>query len=67
MSELAAAMPQVGGGYLFIVKAFGPMLGSVMGGCLWLSLIFASAFYTKREQRTPVPIKREKIFVLSHR
>ncbi len=45
MSELATGMPQAGGGYLFIVRAFGPMLGSVMGWCLWLSLIFASAFY----------------------
>ena len=45
MSELATAMPQAGGGYLFIVRAFGPMLGTVMGWCLWLSLIFASAFY----------------------
>jgi amino acid transporter/nucleotide-binding universal stress UspA family protein len=45
MSELATGMPQAGGGYLFIVRAFGPLLGSVMGWCLWLSLIFASAFY----------------------
>ncbi|MDJ0765196.1 MAG: amino acid permease [Myxococcota bacterium] len=45
MSELSTGMPQAGGGYLFIVRAFGPMLGSVMGWCLWLSLIFASAFY----------------------
>jgi len=45
MSELSTGMPLAGGGYLFIVRAFGPMMGSVMGGCLWLSLIFASAFY----------------------
>ncbi len=45
MSELSTGMPLAGGGYLFIVRAFGPMLGSVMGWCLWLSLIFASAFY----------------------
>ena len=45
MSELATGMPLAGGGYLFVVRSFGPMMGSVMGGCLWLSLIFASAFY----------------------
>jgi amino acid transporter len=45
MSELSTGMPLAGGGYLFIVRAFGPMMGAVMGGCLWLSLIFASAFY----------------------
>lgn len=45
MSELSTGMPLSGGGYLFIVRAFGPMMGAVMGGCLWLSLIFASAFY----------------------
>jgi amino acid transporter len=45
MSELSTGMPLAGGGYLFIVRAFGPMMGTVMGGCLWISLIFASAFY----------------------
>ena len=45
MSELSTGMPLAGGGYLFIVRAFGPMMGAVMGWCLWLSLIFASAFY----------------------
>jgi len=45
MSELSTGMPLAGGGYLFVVRAFGPMMGTVMGWCLWLSLIFASAFY----------------------
>jgi amino acid transporter len=45
MSELSTGMPLAGGGYLFTVRTFGPMVGMVMGGCLWLSLIFASAFY----------------------
>jgi len=45
MTELATGMPFAGGGYLFIVRAFGPLVGSMMGICLWLSLIFASAFY----------------------
>jgi amino acid transporter/nucleotide-binding universal stress UspA family protein len=38
-------MPYAGGGYLFVVRAFGPLIGSIMGWSLWLSLIFASAFY----------------------
>ncbi len=45
MAELSTGMPYAGGGYLFAVRAFGPMVGSIMGWCLWLSLIFASAFY----------------------
>jgi amino acid transporter/nucleotide-binding universal stress UspA family protein len=45
MTELATGMPYAGGGYLFIARAFGPLVGSMMGWCLWLSLIFASAFY----------------------
>lgn len=45
MAELATGMPYAGGGYLFVVRAFGPLVGSIMGWCLWLSLIFASAFY----------------------
>ncbi len=45
MAELSTGMPYAGGGYLFIVRAFGPLIGSIMGWCLWLSLVFASAFY----------------------
>ncbi len=45
MAELSTGMPLAGGGYLFVVRAFGPMMGTVMGWCLWLSLVFASAFY----------------------
>lgn len=45
MAELSTGMPYAGGGYLFVVRAFGPLVGTVMGWCLWLSLIFASAFY----------------------
>ena len=39
MSELSTGMPFAGGGYLFTVRTFGPMMGTVMGGCLWLSQI----------------------------
>ncbi len=45
MAELSTGMPYAGGGYLFVVRSFGPLVGSVMGWSLWLSLIFASAFY----------------------
>lgn len=30
MAELSTAMPLAGGGYLFVVRAFGPMLGAVI-------------------------------------
>jgi amino acid transporter/nucleotide-binding universal stress UspA family protein len=45
MAELSTGLPYAGGGYLYVVRAFGPLVGSIMGWCLWLSLIFASAFY----------------------
>ena len=45
MAELSTGMPYAGGGYLFVVRSFGPLVGTIMGWCLWLSLIFASAFY----------------------
>lgn len=45
MAELSTGMPYAGGGYLFMVRAFGPLVGTIMGWSLWLSLVFASAFY----------------------
>ncbi|MGD2295084.1 MAG: amino acid permease, partial [Candidatus Aminicenantes bacterium] len=45
MAELSTGMPYAGGGYLFVVRAYGPLVGSIMGWSLWLSLVFASAFY----------------------
>ncbi|WP_255167379.1 APC family permease [Natrononativus amylolyticus] len=44
-SELATAMPRSGGGYYFISRGLGPLLGAVVGISLWLGLVFASAFY----------------------
>jgi amino acid transporter len=44
-SELATAMPRSGGGYYFISRGLGTMAGTVVGVCLWLGLVFASAFY----------------------
>lgn len=44
-AELATAMPKCGGGYYFISRALGPVLGSVVGWSLWFGLIFACAFY----------------------
>jgi amino acid transporter len=44
-SELATAMPRSGGGYYFISRGLGAPAGAVVGLCLWLGLVFASAFY----------------------
>ncbi len=44
-SELATAMPRSGGGYYFISRGVGPLLGTMVGLSLWSGLIFASAFY----------------------
>lgn len=43
-SELATAMPSSGGTYVYIERAFGPILGTVAGIGLWLSLLFKSSF-----------------------
>ena len=44
-SELATAMPESGGGYYFISRGLGPLLGCMVGVGQWLGLVFASAFY----------------------
>ncbi len=44
-SELATAMPESGGGYFFVSRALGTLLGCMVGIGQWLGLIFASAFY----------------------
>lgn len=43
-SELATAMPKSGGAYLYIERAFGPMIGTISGLGLWISLILKSSF-----------------------
>ncbi|MDD9935845.1 MAG: amino acid permease, partial [Myxococcales bacterium] len=43
-AELATAMPESGGTYVYIDRTFGPMVGTVMGLGLWLSLLLKSAF-----------------------
>ncbi len=42
-SEMATAMPQSGGTYLYIDRAMGPMMGTVAGGGTWFALTFKSA------------------------
>lgn len=44
-SELATAMPESGGGYYFISRSLGALLGAMVGIGQWLGLVFASAFY----------------------
>jgi APA family basic amino acid/polyamine antiporter len=43
-SEMATAMPESGGTYLYIDRALGPMAGTVTGIGAWFSLVFKSAF-----------------------
>ena len=43
-SELATAMPSTGGTYVYIERAFGPLMGTISGIGLWLSLLLKSAF-----------------------
>ena len=44
-SELATAMPESGGGYYFVSRSLGTLLGGMVGLGQWLGLVFASAFY----------------------
>lgn len=44
-SELATAMPESGGGYYFVSRGLGTLLGCMVGLGQWLGLVSASAFY----------------------
>lgn len=43
-SEIATAMPISGGSYVYLAKAFGPLVGTMAGISLWFSLMFKAAF-----------------------
>ena len=43
-AEMATAMPQAGGTYLYIDRALGPLFGTIAGIGSWFSLTFKSAF-----------------------
>jgi len=43
-AEMATAMPQSGGTYLFIDRAMGPLMGTIAGFGVWFSLVFKAAF-----------------------
>lgn len=43
-AELATAMPTSGGTYIYLDRAFGPMVGTIAGIGLWLSLLLKAAF-----------------------
>ena len=44
-AELATAMPASGGGYFFISRTMGPLVGILTGVGQWIGLVFASSFY----------------------
>ncbi|MEZ3117571.1 APC family permease [Halobaculum sp. MBLA0147] len=43
-AEMATAMPESGGTYLYIDRAMGPLAGTVAGLGAWFSLVFKSSF-----------------------
>lgn len=43
-AELAAAMPTSGGTYVYLDRTFGPLVGTVAGLGLWISLLLKCAF-----------------------
>ncbi|WP_227353851.1 universal stress protein [Haladaptatus salinisoli] len=43
-AEMATAIPEAGGTYLFIDRAMGPLPGTIAGIGAWFSLVFKSAF-----------------------
>jgi amino acid transporter len=43
-AEMATAMPQAGGTYLYIDRAMGPLMGTIAGFGVWFSLVFKAAF-----------------------
>merc|ERR1719319_218640 len=44
MSEMATALPVSGGEYVFLAKAFGPMVGTIAGIGLWFTVITKGSF-----------------------
>ncbi len=44
MAELSTAMPKAGGDYFYIMRGFGPLLGTVAGFSTWLSLGLKGSF-----------------------
>ncbi|MBD3274219.1 MAG: amino acid permease [Candidatus Marinimicrobia bacterium] len=43
-AELASAMPRAGGTYYFLDRSMGPLIGSISGFGIWLSLVFKTGF-----------------------
>ena len=43
-SELASAMPENGGAYVYVERSFGPLVGTISGLGLWASFLLKSAF-----------------------
>ena len=43
-TELATAMPMSGGTYVYLDRIFGPLVGTISGVALWLSMLLKSAF-----------------------
>jgi amino acid transporter len=43
-AEMATALPEAGGTYLYIDRAMGPLPGTIAGIGAWFSLVFKSAF-----------------------
>lgn len=43
-SEMATAIPEAGGTYLYIDRAMGPLMGTIAGFGVWFSLVFKAAF-----------------------
>jgi len=43
-AEMATAMPEAGGTYLYIDRAMGPLMGTISGFGVWFSLVFKGAF-----------------------
>ena len=44
VAELSTAMPRAGGAYYFLMRAYGPAVGTVSGMATWLSLVLKDAF-----------------------
>ena len=42
-AEMATAMPEAGGTYIYIERGMGPLLGTIAGGGTWFSLSFKGA------------------------
>jgi Amino acid transporters len=59
-AEMATAMPEAGGTYVYIERGMGPLLGTIAGIGTWFSLSFKGARARRRGALHRPPVRRAR-------